>query len=348
MTMETRRRNAVITLAAVLTGATAVAQGQVTIYGVVGTTVRHVTNAGAQGKNVVDDGAFYQSRLGFQGKEDLGDGFSAIFNLEMGLDPTTGSLQPAPTSTSSYSQSPAPTGRGFGRQSFVGLAGNWGTLTLGRQYTFAHTLSGRFQPQTNPNLAALSAFPQWHVARWDNMLRYEATIGPFGAGASVAANEGNGKSSSVAGWYRSGPAELSAYYETMQANATATDTRKVAGLGGTYAILPSLKAYLGAMKRTQSTSTVENKVWTSGLLFNATDLLELTASFTSDHQSAFGTTAKGRRNIGFVSAEYRFSKRTSVYAEVDRNDVTGGYALPNFMGVKGKQTGASLGIQHRF
>jgi predicted porin len=342
-------KNWMIASGIAMIGTSAMAQGQVAIYGIMGATVRHATNAGAPGKNALEDGAFYQSRLGFQGNEALGGGLNAIFTVEMGFDPSTGTIQPGPsTAAGTYSQSPSPAGRIFGRQSFVGLSGSLGTLTLGRQYTFAHTLSGRFQPQTNPNSPALSVFPQWHVARWDNMVKYEYTIGGLGLGVAVAANEGNGKSSTVGGSYKAASWELDAYYEQMQSNGVGADTRTVGGLGGTYSILPTLKGYLGYMKRAQRTSPVENNVVTSGLLFDATNQLQLTLSLTADRQSAVGTTPKGKRSVGFAEAEYRFSKRTSVYVEIDRNIVTGGYALPAFMLTKGQQTGGSIGLQHRF
>lgn len=61
------------------------------------------------------------SRLGFKGTESLGNGWSALFVLESGVQLDSGVI-----------------GQGgvlFGRQSFVGLSGPAGTLTLGRQYT---------------------------------------------------------------------------------------------------------------------------------------------------------------------------------------------------------------------
>lgn len=58
------------------------------------------------------------SRLGFKGNEDLGNGLSAIFNIEMGFNATTGVSS-----------------GGFRRRSIVGIKGGFGTLVLGRDYT---------------------------------------------------------------------------------------------------------------------------------------------------------------------------------------------------------------------
>jgi predicted porin len=65
--------------------------------------------------------ASFPSRFGLRGSEDLGNGLSAVFTLELGFAPDTGALSQG--------------GRFFGRQSFVGLSGPWGAVTLGRQYT---------------------------------------------------------------------------------------------------------------------------------------------------------------------------------------------------------------------
>jgi predicted porin len=40
--------------------------------------------------------------------------------------------------------------------------------------------------------------------------------------------------------------------------------------------------------------------------------------------------------------------RTDIYVEVDHNRLSGAYPLPTFMGTRDTQTGASLGLRHRF
>lgn len=104
------------TLLASLGGAAA-AQG-VSIYGITDAYVGHVS--GSESRTVLREGAHTASRVGFRGREDLGRGLSAYFTLEMGLTLDNGTI---------------PLGGGFGRQSFVGLGGRWGTIELGRQYT---------------------------------------------------------------------------------------------------------------------------------------------------------------------------------------------------------------------
>lgn len=104
--------------------AIALAQGSVTVYGLLDVGVEAVNHVGPNSSSVWRmpmNTNTAPSRLGVRGSEDLGGGLLAQFALEMGIDPGTGlTLQG---------------GRGWGRQSWVGLTGPWGTVSLGRQYT---------------------------------------------------------------------------------------------------------------------------------------------------------------------------------------------------------------------
>jgi predicted porin len=102
--------------------AQAQAQSNVTIYGLVDVGV--VSERGGINGSLtkVTSGIGGQSRLGFKGTEDLGNGLSAIFTLETGFKADDGSLDSANTI--------------FNRQAFVGLKSkDAGQLTIGRQYT---------------------------------------------------------------------------------------------------------------------------------------------------------------------------------------------------------------------
>lgn len=336
---------ALCAVVAVLPGA-AMAQSSVTIYGIMDVTVRYADNAAANGDSIktVGDGAYTGSRLGFRGTEDLGGGLKAFFNIEQGLDPSTGTLQQT-TTTANYGQGLAPGGRAWGRASLVGLTTPLGTLSLGRQYTLAHDLSGRFQPQSNPNQDSLSVFSGHHVSRQDNMAKYTNQFGPVGVALSATAGEGtNGKAWGVGGWYTAGPLDVVAYAQNMD-SFNALETRKIRGLGGSYAFTTGLKAFLGAMQRSHDVSPQKNKVWTAGVNVNATNELVLTASYTQDKQTG---TNVGSRKVAFVGADYLFSKRTDVYLEIDNNKLSGAYPLPAFMGTRDNTTGMSLGLRHRF
>ena len=106
------------TLMSVLSG-TSYAQSSVTLYGDIGGGVRW-TN-GVKGGSTVgyNNNIIAGNQFGFTGKEDLGNGLKAIFKLEGAFSSGTGAQK---TSGTLFSQA-----------AFVGLTGDFGRLTFGRQ-----------------------------------------------------------------------------------------------------------------------------------------------------------------------------------------------------------------------
>ena len=99
------------------------AQSSVTLYGIVDEGFNINTNAGGKHLYNLSSGVLQGSRWGLRGTEDLGGGLKAIFVLENGFDVNTGKFGQG--------------GLEFGRQAYVGLSSNYGTITLGRQYDSA-------------------------------------------------------------------------------------------------------------------------------------------------------------------------------------------------------------------
>ncbi len=148
------------------------AESSVTLYGLVDGGVGYNTQKttwsgdfgggsyktrGFEFKNGVKNG----NRWGLKGTEDLGNGTSAIFQLESGFDLGNGNS--------------AQGGRLFGRKAIVGLTGeSWGTLTLGRQYNAADDFVAPIDPfGTGWGQAAVgSAFGGSVSARYDNVVKY--------------------------------------------------------------------------------------------------------------------------------------------------------------------------------
>ena len=98
----------------------AFAQNSVTLYGLIDEGLDFTNNV--RGGHVYELASGYAqgSRWGLKGSEDLGNGLKAIFQLENGFNASNGNLNQG--------------GRMFGRQAYVGLSSNFGTVTLGRQY----------------------------------------------------------------------------------------------------------------------------------------------------------------------------------------------------------------------
>jgi predicted porin len=140
------------------------AQSNVTIYGTLDAAVADISHyAGTLGvsnfkttttgstttysaktstTNPPDSGTVFVSSLlatsnfGFKGVEDLGDGLSAIFDLQGKIVPGDGT-----GANSTPSGGAASAGGLFDRNAYVGLSGAFGTLRAGRYYTTAYTYS---------------------------------------------------------------------------------------------------------------------------------------------------------------------------------------------------------------
>lgn len=96
------------------------AQSNVSIYGIVDAGINYTNNVGGQKLTQLQSGYANGSRIGFKGREYLGGGLSAVFQLENGFLVDTGRTGQG--------------GRLFGRMAFVGLSSTRaGTLTMGRQ-----------------------------------------------------------------------------------------------------------------------------------------------------------------------------------------------------------------------
>ncbi len=130
-------------------------------------------------------------------------------------------------------------------------------------------------------------------------------------------------------------------------NLTGSETRKVVGAGGNVKLGSRLALFGGVMQRTQAVSVQKNQAWTVGANFNVTPLITLSAAYFNDRQTG-SAALDGRRTVGWVTANYLFSRRTDAYVVLDTNVVEGGYARPAFMGVKGTQVGTAIGLRHRF
>jgi predicted porin len=100
----------------------ALAQTNVTVYGIVDMGVANVKADGRSSGWKIDNGLLSGSRIGFKGEEDLGGGLKALFTVEYMLMPDVNAAFGAAGDWSGTAT----------RQAFVGLKGNWGTVVAGR------------------------------------------------------------------------------------------------------------------------------------------------------------------------------------------------------------------------
>jgi predicted porin len=106
--------------AVALSSDAAFAQSNVTLYGVIDTSIE-VTDTGNHVTTRMDSGSLLGSQFGIKGREDLGSGTYIDFQLEDGFNSQNGH---AADSTLAFS-----------RQAWVGVSGDWGDLRFGRQHS---------------------------------------------------------------------------------------------------------------------------------------------------------------------------------------------------------------------
>lgn len=130
------KRNLLPQLSLLLLGASsgaAIAQSNVTIYGIADIGLQNLKNGNPSGsRTLLTSGLANGSRVGFKGTENLGDGLKANFVLEAGINIDTGTS--------------AQGGRAFGRRSLIGLSGDFGSIDLGRDKTINALFIQSFDP----------------------------------------------------------------------------------------------------------------------------------------------------------------------------------------------------------
>lgn len=155
--------------------ASAFAQSSVTLYGILDTGIEYVSHASAAGDHVIRMPGItgeLPSRWGIRGKEDLGGKLSAIFVLESGFNPRGGDLGQG--------------GRLFGRQAWVGLQGNWGALSFGRQYTMSYWVLADAD-LLGPHIHGIGTLDSYLPnARSDNTIAYKGTFKGLTVGATYS------------------------------------------------------------------------------------------------------------------------------------------------------------------
>jgi predicted porin len=174
------------------------------------------------------------SRLGVRGSEDLGGGLKALFQIESGVNIDSG------TSTTQAGSANASAGTFASRDSYVGLEGGFGRVTLGRQN--AWYVNGVVE-QTNANYVNVG-LPFFSgnlgvlggvTARTSNLVLYTTpTFGGF----------------NVSGWYAPGS-------ETAAAGAN-TDAR-IYGVTARYSGVVNVNADWGKNKKVTSTAATPTR-----------------------------------------------------------------------------------------
>lgn len=316
------------------------AQTSVTLYGVFDAAVEYVnrTTSGTSAGSRVDMAplsGLSPSRWGIRGTEDLGGGTQALFWLESGFNPGTGTFAPTPTSAL------------FSRQAAVGLRqAGIGQLSFGRQTMSLFDAIANFMPMR----AASTYEPGLTVSgldyRVDNAIKYAGDFGALHAAAHYSFGAGvpifGGVPSTIAEGELPGHAKAQtaygagAYYYTdrfsgglaydqfnpgASANAALGTDRKIA-VGASYNV-GNTKFYAGYRWRNSfygnSVTMMRDNFYWTGVSHVFSPSWQVTLAYYYDQVKAASLSpaapAAKQPNFSQVSllADLNLSKRTDVY-----------------------------------
>ena len=211
-----------VAIAASMAAPVAMAESNVTVYGKVHNSVDFIDNSdnNTDYVNVQDR----DSRLGFKGSEDLGNGLKAIFKMEFKVNTSEGDFA-------------------GGRNAYVGLAGDFGTVLAGNHDTPLKISTGKLNVFAD-TLADYKNFAQMEDVRAGDAIAYispsfsgltvAGAIIPGGDVSTVAGEEDNIASGySVAAMYSNGGLFLSLAYEDKEDHGAGTDELTRFGAGYT-------------------------------------------------------------------------------------------------------------------
>ena len=350
-------KKSLIALAVLAASGAAMAQSSVTLYGVLDTGLTY-SKGEESVYGMTHVGGNVNSRLGFRGVEDLGNGLKATFNLESGFSADDG--------TNYMGQD----GLAFTRTSTVGLAGNFGEVRLGRMLTSSYLAVSRYDafgdtgigasrawgnwvPETEP-LAALGAYP----TRASNAISYTS---PNFSGFKIGAEYGFGEQQKARDsrylglgvTYDNGPLSLGLGYDRLNSNTMdgllAASDLKTVHLGGAYNF--GVAKLLAFYKQSKVSNAPKFKTFGLGVSAPVGAAGEVRASY-NNYKISDDNGKADQLSLGYV---HNLSKRTALYgtyAYIKNKDGLA-FQLNGAMAGAGlkdgeKQHGLQLGVRHAF
>lgn len=348
----------------------------VTLYGIIDAGTE-VSNAGKGTKTRVVSGGLYGSRWGMRGSEDLGNGVSALFRLESGINLDDGTLGQG--------------GRLFGREAVVGLSSDkLGSVVGGRvintQYlamsvidTFFFGTTGGLVALTRSGSTTQQLMPLTVTARQDNAIGYTSpNLGGLEVKAQIAAGEGSssvGRYYGISGRYRSGPSDFVASYANQKGPFNDNGSIRSTIVGGSYD-LKVAKIYAGfareqndcemctgALSRAAGvvgSETSEFRFLNAGVRVPLGQFTAIAQVVRINDKSDYSQTTGDRDATAYtIGGQYSLSKRTTLYASVSTLDNKNGSSYAIGTGAAQQPAGsvdgddprvkaASVGITHFF
>lgn len=321
----------------------AAAQSSVTLYGVADVAVEHIKGATSSTRMV--SGQQQGSRWGLRGSENLGGGLKAVYQLESGFNIATGA-----------------SGQGgllFGRQAYVGLAGNFGAVRLGRQYSPMDDIASVIGTKTYDILSVVPIIGNGDYNRVNNAVTY---LSPSMNGLTVQAqyslgeqrpasdaSEDFGKQYSAHALYASGPWTAGlAYMKVIDANGS------TAGKQGQNAVLLAGSYSVGAIKLSayydvEDKAAEKLKVMGLAVAYKFGETTVSAGAAKAINVNGSAAASSDDATLVTLQASHNLSKRTALYAHVTTvsNDEAAALGF-NKPAAGSSSSGVQIGLRHRF
>lgn len=345
---QTHKKACAFGLIAGLLSAPALAQSNVSVYGIVDTFVAYGEAGGKSFSGLNGLGGLAGDRLGFRGTEDLGNGLKAIYTLEYGflVDSNTGMDR--------------------SRQTWVGLQNDYGSLTAGFQYSPGYLIPGNYQvmlgsagfaPRSTLSFAGGYSISPGNPARFANSIRY-ASPNMKGFNVQGIWSFGNQETDTdtmkktdddrwaVGGEYAQGPLRLGAIYQQIGVGANMSDTKEFF-LGASYDFGVARAMATWSRKNADGSTAADNTLASVGVVVPVTKAGSVHLGYA--RLNPRGSDNDGESTtLGYI---HELSKRTKLYAAYNRLKYQD--AAPNPFAVTVAAAGATantvlMGIYHSF
>jgi len=326
-----------LAVAAALSGS-AVAQADTTLYGSARVSVDYNDTNAPEGSGLSDPPSNWDvvnnlSRLGVQGSEDLGDGLSAIYQFEFGVDISEGG---------NFNSN---------RPKWVGLKGGFGTVSMGTQWTPYYNVTGVTDIFNSAKTFDVDAYLYPDAASREANSVYYATpdFSGFSGEAMIVMNALNTASNGIDNWnaalkYKNGPLVAGLTYAAFEGftldSGEVLDNTHLFGLGLGYQIGDFSLGF-----------TYENG--DASLVYGDAQNYYVSGAYTFGNnviQAAYGyVDPKDEDSVNnyLLGFQHNFSKRTALWVEyIGRND--GANVNDTKRQVFGDQSIVSIGMRHDF
>jgi predicted porin len=341
-------KKSLIALAALAASGVAMAQSSVTLYGVLDTGLTY-SKGEESVYGLTHVGGNTNSRLGFRGVEDLGNGLKATFNLEAGMGVDDG--------TDYFTGN----GMAFRRTSTVGLEGGFGSVRLGRMLTSSYLAVSRYDAFNDTGIGGSLAWngPQTGYApRTQNAVSYTS---PVFSGFKIGAEYGFGEQQKardsryfgMGATYDNGPLSLGLGYDRLNSNTMdgllAASDLKTVQLGGAYNF--GVAKLMAFYKQSKVSNAPKFKTFGLGVSAPVGAAGEVRASY-NNYKISDDNGKANQLSLGYV---HNLSKRTALYGTYSyiKNKDGLDFQLNGAMAGAGlkdgeKQHGLQLGVRHAF